>query len=581
MDLMLGGRGNIMIPSSENNNNDVKARTPTPHHSASPIPMRIIPKTLQPSSPSTKIPASAWKVLAILSCIATMVMYAETMLIPAIPDLIKDFNVSYSTSAWILTTYLLVGAVMTPISGKLSDIYGKKKMLLIIMIFYLVGVSIAGFATSIYFLIIARAIQGIGMSMFPIAFSIIRDQFPREKISIGQGVITSMFASGAVIGLSVGGTIIKHYGWEATFFSIIPVAIALLIIIWRFIHVDEGKTLTPQLQQPQQPEQLEHDNPRQNQEEKEQAKSQQTERRISSSQKGDNNSMISKSDKNTTIDIKGAITLAITVTSFLLVLTFMETGNSNTAGSSAQIFVFLIVGVISFILFIMVERKNPSPLVDLKLMLHKTILPANLMIMIIGFSMFMVFQTIPILVRNPPPLGFGEDAVNTGNVQLPFALVLLVFGPTSGFIISKLGSVKPIIAGTIITASGFLGLLIFHSSEILVSANLAILSTGLSLTSVGAMNVIILSTPRQYSGISLGMSSLMRIVGASIGPALAGMYMQTHQSILNLDGIVQSFPSAESYNLIFLTAFILSVASVALAVLLRRRVIKMAIPNVA
>jgi MFS family permease len=563
---MLEGRGNIMIPSSENNNNDVKARKPPIYHSTSPIPIRIIPNTLQPSSPSTKIPASAWKVLAILSCIATMVMYAETMLIPAIPDLIKDFNVSYSTSAWILTTYLLVGAVMTPISGKLSDIYGKKKMLLIIMIIYLVGVSIAGFATSIYFLIIARAIQGIGMSMFPIAFSIIRDQFPREKISIGQGVITSMFASGAVIGLSVGGTIIKHYGWEATFFTIIPVAIALLIIIWRFIHVDEGKTLTPQLQQP------EHDNPRQKQEQKEQAKS----------QKGNNNSIISKSDKNTVIDIKGAITLALTVTSFLLVLTFMETGNnSNTAGSSMQIFGFLIVGVISFILFILVERKNPSPLVDLKLMLHKTILPANLMIMIIGFSMFMVFQTIPILVRNPPPLGFGEDAVNTGNVQLPFALVLLVFGPTSGFIISKLGSVKPIIAGTIITASGFLGLLIFHSSEILVSANLAILSTGLSLTSVGAMNVIILSTPRQYSGISLGMSSLMRIVGASIGPALAGMYMQTHQSILNLDGIAQSFPSAESYNLIFLTATILSIASIGLAVLLRRRVIKMAIPNVA
>jgi MFS family permease len=100
------------------------------------------------------------------------------------------------------------------------------------------------------------------------------------------------------------------------------------------------------------------------------------------------------------------------------------------------------------------------------------------------------------------------------------------------------------------------------------------------LTSVGAMNVIILSTPRQYSGISLGMSSLMRIVGASIGPALAGMYMQTHQSILNLDGIVQSFPSAESYNLIFLTATILSIVSIALALLLRRRVIKMAIPNV-
>ena len=87
---------------------------------------------------SVKIPTSAWKVLADTSCIATMVMYAETMLIPAIPDLIKDFHVSYSMSSWILTAYLVAGAVMTPIAGKLSDIYGRKKILLIIMVIYAV-----------------------------------------------------------------------------------------------------------------------------------------------------------------------------------------------------------------------------------------------------------------------------------------------------------------------------------------------------------------------------------------------------------------------------------------------------------
>src|SRR5574337_1023566 len=87
-----------------------------------------------------KISSSAWKTLAILSLIATMVMYAETMLIPAIPDLIKDFHISYGMSSWILTTYLIAGAIMTPISGKLSDIYGRKKILLIIMAVYVLGV---------------------------------------------------------------------------------------------------------------------------------------------------------------------------------------------------------------------------------------------------------------------------------------------------------------------------------------------------------------------------------------------------------------------------------------------------------
>ena len=183
------------------------------------------------------ISASAWKVVAILSSIATMVMYAETMLVPAIPDLIKDFNIPYSTSSWILTTYLITAAVMTPIAGKLSDIYGKKKILLIIMIFYTVGVSIAGFSTNIDFMLIARGFQGVGLSMFPIAFSIVRAQFPRQKMAIGQGIITSMYGGGAVIGLSVGGIIIQHYSWHSTFFTLIPIAIALLFVIWRFIHV--------------------------------------------------------------------------------------------------------------------------------------------------------------------------------------------------------------------------------------------------------------------------------------------------------------------------------------------------------
>jgi MFS family permease len=123
-----------------------------------------------PPPSGNKIPREAWKVVAILSSIATMVMYGETMLVPAIPTLIKDFKITYSTSSWILTTYLLTGAVMTPIAGKLSDIYGKKRVLLVIMIVYAAGVPITGFSTNISTMIIARGLQGIGLSMFPITF---------------------------------------------------------------------------------------------------------------------------------------------------------------------------------------------------------------------------------------------------------------------------------------------------------------------------------------------------------------------------------------------------------------------------
>jgi len=401
--------------------------------------------------------------------------------------------------------------------------------------------------------VIARAIQGVGMAMFPIAFSIVRDNFPREKLSIGQGVISSMFASGAVIGLSVGGAIIKHYGWQATFFTIIPIAIAMLIVISRFIRINEEIEVEKEAQ------------PAEREQKKFEAKD----------EKEIKININTTSNHGTVIDIKGAISLAVTVTSFLLVLTYLE-----TSSGSLQTIIFLTVGIISLSLFILLEKRSTNPLIDFRLLLHKTILPANLIIMIVGFSMFMVFQTIPILARNPSPLGFGEDAVSTGDIQLPFALILLVFGPTSGFIISKLGSMKPVIAGACITSAGFFAMLIFHSTPLAISANLAILSTGLSLTNVGAMNVTILSTPKEFMGISLGTSMLMRIVGAAVGPALAGMYMQSNQSILKINGMAQHFPSAESYNLIFITAAALSILSIALAILLRRRAIKLAIPNV-
>jgi MFS family permease len=484
-----------------------------------------------------------------------MAMYAETMLIPAIPDLIRDFNVSYSMSSWILTAYLISGAVMTPIAGKLADIYGKKKILLAILAVYITGLTMAGFSPNIYFMITARAVQGVGMAMFVIAFGIIRDQFPREKLSIGQGVISSMFASGAVLGLLLGGIIIQNYGWRATFLSAIPIAIALFVINSKFSYERKGA--------------------------------------FEPGQRGEvlDNGMSSAMpktvghNKNGKVDIKGAITLATFVTSFLLALTLSETnGNNNTNSGSSLINLFyalIALGIATFVLFVIIERREKHPLVDFKLMLHKSILPANLIIMLVGFSMFMVFQTVPILVRNPEPVGFGEDAISAGKVQLPFAIVLLIFGPTSGFIVSKLGSLKPIIFGTFMTTAGFIGLFMFHSTELLVSANLGILSTGLSLTSVGAMNVIILSTPTQFSGISLGMSSLMRIVGASIGPALAGMYMQANQTLLNHDGIMSYFPSSVSFNLIFFSAVMVSIVSIALAIILRRRVTKMAIPNLA
>jgi MFS family permease len=486
-----------------------------------------------------KIPRSAWKTLAILSSIATLVMYTETMLVPSLPTIISEFNLSYSLSPWILTTYLIVGAVMTPVTSSLAEIHGKRKILLAVMGVYAVGVTVGGLTTDFYSFIIARGMQGVGMSMFPIAFSVIREQFPKSRLAIGQGVITSMFACGSILGLLIGATIAEYSGWRTTFLSILPVAILLPIVVWKFARIGEVHSdwmTTTTTTSPQQ-------------------------------QSG-------SSDKKKSLDLFGAATLAATITLFLLSLTFIETRatGSNSTQSISQLAILSAGCIAAFVAFLVAERRAIHPLIDLKLLQNKILLFTNIMMIILGFSMFMVFQTIPILAESPPPAGFGYSITGTAAIQLPFSIILLIFGPTSGYIVSKLGSIRPVIMGYAINAFGFFMLATFHSQPWMVSVALAIISTGLSLGSVGLMNIVLLATPYKNMVTSIGMTSLLRIIGSSVGPAVAGVLMQVGQ--INVQGHVGSFPAPESYTLIFLMAATMSILSVIMTLKIRRSLLE-------
>jgi fucose permease len=132
------------------------------------------------------------------------------------------------------------------------------------------------------------------------------------------------------------------------------------------------------------------------------------------------------------------------------------------------------------------------------------------------------------------------------------------------------------IAGTIISTAGFLFLFILHSTEFLITISLAIIATGLSLTQIGSINMILVSTPKQSNGVSLGMTTLLYLIGTSVGPVIAGIFMQANQAfvkaISSSGGVVSLFPTAQSYSLIFLTAILLSIVSIALASNIKKRI---------
>jgi len=472
---------------------------------------------------SVNVNRHAWFTLGMLSSTLLVVFFSETMLLPAIPEIMKDFGISYGTAAWIFSAYLIVAAVMTPIAGKMSDLYGKKKVLLILLTIYAAGIAAGGFADNISFLLASRIIQGVGLAAVPAAFSLLRDTFPPAKLAIAVGVFGSMYSAGSVVGLLAGATIINSFGWHFTFFSIVPFAAAMTVMIAIFVKENKEQLSDP--------------------------------------------FKIQKSaGKRPSIDLKGALAFSVTIIAFLMALTLVESGIEPE--TLPQIGVAFIVSVISLAVFVIIERRVISPLVDLRLLKDKTLLPSYIILMATGITMFMAYPAVVQLVRSPTPLGFGGDAVDAANVQLPFMVMFLVFAGITPLIINRIGKLKPIIIGTLISVVGSIGLLMLHSTEYAVSTNLAIIASGLSMTTTATWNIVVSSAPRPFIGISVGVGALLLFMGMAIGPALAGVYMENHETIKGVQG---SYPSLDSYNLVYLTSGLLSAVSLGFVLMLKIR----------
>jgi MFS family permease len=471
----------------------------------------------------------AWLTLAILSSTLLTVFFSETMLLPAIPEIIQDFKIPYGMAAWIFSAYLIVAAVMTPVAGRLSDLYGKKKVLLTLLIIYIAGLTAGGFADNISFLLVTRLIQGVGLAAVPAAFSLLRDTFPPSKLAMAIGVFGSAYSAGSVVGLLIGASIIQNYGWHATFLAIVPFSALVTLMIARFVR-DNGVLA-----------------------------------QSSAGAKAEEESDSNKKRGRFSIDIKGVLALSATITSFLIALTLIQIGVSSE--SLPLIVGAFITSAISLSVFVFIEKRVIPPFFDLRLLRHKILLPAFMLLIATGITMFMIYPTIVQLVRSPEPLGFGGDSVDAANVQLPFMIMFLIFASITPFIINRIGSIKPIIIGGIISLFGAIGLLTFHSTEFEVSTSLAIIASGLSLTITSTWNIVVSSSPKEFTGISVGIAALLLFIGMAIGPALAGVYMENHETVQGIEG---SYPSSGSYNLVFLTSGLLSAVSVGFGLALRR-----------
>lgn len=468
-------------------------------------------------SPPSGVPKDsrhAMRVLLVLTGVALLVNYVETMVIPGIPTIQKDLSTTATTASWITSAYLIVGSAVSPLFGKLGDIHGKKKMFLISLIFYMCGVGIAGFSPSIYILLFARGLQGVGFAIIPLSLAIVTDVFPRERVGMAQGIISGTFAIGAAAGLIVGSYVVQDLGWQYAFHTALILSLILFGAVAKVVHKDAS---------------------------------------------------VGDRDKKN-VDYIGA---GILMGGITLILVYMTEGPSLGWLSLEEIS-FLIPGVVLTIFFFLFESKSANPLLHLGLLRIRNVLVANLVGLTSGIAMFLLFFAVVYYTELPPNFGLNLDVIAAGLTLAPSTVGMVIAGPSIGKLMTRVGPKPVLLLGASLQILGFLLFILNRSTRTDVAIDLLVSLAGIVSVIVPIVNMITISLPQQNIAVGLGMNTMLRNLGGAIGPVLATTIMASYtKPLIETFGghsvVVGQLPSSTAFDLIFLVGILVTFLVVVLS----------------
>lgn len=461
-------------------------------------------------------------VMAILALLVITVMYVEGMLTPSLPSIANSFKVSISQVSLVLSTYLVGGVAFTPVVGKLGDIYGKKKVLTVVILIYAAAVSVTGFSPSFTFMVASRTIQGIGMAIMPLGMSLVREEFPRDLVPKAQAIISAMFGAGFAISLPLGSFVSNDFGWRWTYHSAIPFVVALGIVT--IIVIRESKFKRPE----------------------------------------------------TRIDYVGATMLAGVLGLFVFGLSEGPTWGWMSHGTWT---LFIMAVILLFPLVAYEKRYTRSrgeAIVNFKLLSQRNVMVANIALSISGMAMFLSMQALTYRFEIASPAGYGKSIVDTGLSLVPFAVGVLAMGPVVGSLVNRTG-IKPLaILGSSLSAAGFMLQAMLPGYDMMMALEF-VTGAGLSLLNGSMINFVVLTVHPKDMGLATAMNGTFRSLGSGIGAPVAGSMMSTFTATFILGSvgghnITKVLPSNLGFTYTFAVAAIGFAAS-ALVILLGREVL--------
>jgi MFS family permease len=431
-------------------------------------------------------------ILAVLSLAGLAYAVLASAVIPALPTFQHALHTTETGAAWLLTAFLLSASVGTAIIGRLGDIYGKEKLLLYTLLILAVGTLLAAASNSLGLLIVARIIQGVAGGIFPLAFSIARDEFPEDRVAGSIGLMSSILGVGSGFGLIIGALIAQDLGWHWLFWIPLVVTLFAAFATWRFIP--ESPVRSPG-----------------------------------------------------TVNWVAAAVMTVGVT-----LVLVAVAQTTTWGwGSPKTLAMLGAGLVISLFWVMIEVRARQPLIDMTMMRIRGVWTTNLAAFLLGAGMYSSFILFPQFAQLPKSggVGFGSSVLVSSLYLAPAAFGMGALGSVAGRVARRFGSKSALVVGTAVTGVAFMFAALAHAHPYDMLITTALLGVGIGLAFSALGNLIVQAVPPEQTGVASGMNTVLRTLGGALGGQLAATFIvdNTSHGHTSVTGFTDSYWMAAAF----------------------------------
>lgn len=413
--------------------------------------------------------ARAGGVVATLAFAGITAAIMQTLVTPLIAELPQLLHTTSSNAAWVITATLLVAAVCVPVVGRLGDLVGKRRMLLVCSVPLMVGSVVCALSSSVVPMIVGRGLQGMGMGMVPLGIALLRDVVPAERLSPSIALVSASMGIGGGLGLPIAAAIAQYANWRALFWGSAGLAAVVAVLIW-FLIPD-----------------------------------------------------VPAAAKGQRFDAPGALGLAVGLVCLLLAVS----KGADWGWGSATILGLFAGALVVFLTWGLWELRTRDPLIDLRTTARPRVLITNIASIFVGVGMYASLLVVPQLLQFPAATGYGlgQSMLAAGLWMAPGGIMMMIVSPLGGKLTNARGPKFTLISGVLVIAAGYgLSMALLGSAWGLMLVGIVI-NSGVGLA-YGSMPALIMSSvPLSETAAANGFNTLMRSLGTSIGAAVIGVVL--------------------------------------------------------